>query len=208
MSLQAPEILQKDAVVACAQCKSEFTSEQSRVVVVSCGHLFCTECLHQSQPMKCPSCDHPLFYPCSVCVPLTKLVHLNQYGYFPETDCVAVTIEAKDGLSSKAPRLPNMNSHSLVFDSETFVHFGVMCDGCGVYPIVGHRFQCQDCTDVGFDLCSRCMHDSKVDLRGRFNQNHSGEHNFREVPQDPLLMQAYLLHRLQSDLATRYLLLF
>jgi len=34
------------------------------------------------------------------------------------------------------------------------VHCNVKCDGCGVFPIVGVRFQCTVCDN--FDLCSKC----------------------------------------------------
>lgn len=34
------------------------------------------------------------------------------------------------------------------------VHYGVQCDQCGVSPIRGSRFKCQDCPN--YDLCSKC----------------------------------------------------
>lgn len=35
------------------------------------------------------------------------------------------------------------------------VHYGVICDGCQAFPIVGARFKCLDCPD--YDLCESCM---------------------------------------------------
>lgn len=46
------------------------------------------------------------------------------------------------------------------------------CDSCGLYPIKGRRYKCQDCPDkVGFDLCGKC-YDRGLHITGRFNQQH------------------------------------
>ena len=34
------------------------------------------------------------------------------------------------------------------------VHFGVKCDGCGSFPIIGCRFKCAVCNN--FDYCEQC----------------------------------------------------
>ena len=47
--------------------------------------------------------------------------------------------------------------------SDKVVHFGVKCDGCGVFPIVGCRYKCAFCDN--FDYCEQC--ESKL----------SGKHN-------------------------------
>ena len=69
------------------------------------------------------------------------------------------------------------------------------CDGCGEYPIRGRRFTCADCssTAMGFDLCARCYESLHAragtkTVRGRFNQNHTGEHAMREVAPAPTVM--------------------
>ncbi len=38
--------------------------------------------------------------------------------------------------------------------SNKIMHFGVKCDGCGAFPIVGCRFKCAVCPD--FDYCEEC----------------------------------------------------
>jgi len=74
------------------------------------------------------------------------------------------------------------------------VHYGVGCDGCGVYPIAGRRYKCLDCAeDIGFDLCGEC-YDDGVHKRasvgdgnvatGRFNQQHRPDHSMEEMKQD------------------------
>ena len=66
---------------------------------------------------------------------------------------------------------------------DQYVHFGVGCDGCGVFPIVGQRWKCDDCSEeIGFDLCGDCYdcgvhkREGKVTV-GRFNQQHRPDHN-------------------------------
>ncbi len=41
---------------------------------------------------------------------------------------------------------------------------GWTCDGCGVAPIVGKRFECLQCP--GFDLCIAC-HARRTELHGK-----------------------------------------
>ena len=38
--------------------------------------------------------------------------------------------------------------------SNKIIHFGVKCDGCGKFPIVGIRYKCAVCND--FDYCEDC----------------------------------------------------
>ena len=84
---------------------------------------------------------------------------------------------------------------TLVFDHETFTHYGVGCDFCGVYPIVGPRYQCKECKELefmGFDLCSKCMQsvfehpDRKRDYR--FAQNHTDKHEMVLVRPRPTMI--------------------
>lgn len=42
------------------------------------------------------------------------------------------------------------------------IHFGIECDGCGVYPIVGCRYKCKVCDN--FDYCEKC--------KMKFSQKH------------------------------------
>ena len=39
------------------------------------------------------------------------------------------------------------------------VHFGFICDGCGMKPIVGKRYKCKGCHN--FDYCEQCFEKNK-----------------------------------------------
>ena len=54
--------------------------------------------------------------------------------------------EIKDEIKNE-----NNNTNNL---AEKLIHFGVTCDGCGVFPIVGCRYKCAVCND--FDFCEEC----------------------------------------------------
>merc|ERR1719320_845889 len=41
-----------------------------------------------------------------------------------------------------------------ISSKESQIHPGIVCDGCGKTPIVGHRYKCVVCDD--FDLCGSC----------------------------------------------------
>lgn len=48
-------------------------------------------------------------------------------------------------------------------------------------PIVGERYKCKDCKEkIGFDLCEGCYKSSSK-LPGRFNQQHTPEHQFELI---------------------------
>ena len=38
--------------------------------------------------------------------------------------------------------------------AEKLIHYGITCDGCGTFPIVGIRYKCAVCND--FDFCEEC----------------------------------------------------
>ena len=85
--------------------------------------------------------------------------------------------------------------------SETYTHFGRGCDGCGVLPIIGRCYRCEDCSEeIGYDLCGRCF-DLGFHKReaaggrgggggGRFNQAHRPEHALVEVEQEETFLHA------------------
>ena len=61
-------------------------------------------------------------------------------------------------------------------DSDSIVHYGVGCDGCGMIPIVGNAFRCLDCPEkIGYDLCGDC-YTSSHNVEGRFGQHHERSH--------------------------------
>ncbi|KAF4667129.1 hypothetical protein FOL47_003731 [Perkinsus chesapeaki] len=52
------------------------------------------------------------------------------------------------------------DKHDIPVMSRAELSHNVGCDGCGVYPIVGPRFKCQDC-GYDFDLCGECYPDKE-----------------------------------------------
>lgn len=91
-----------------------------------------------------------------------------------------------------APKQFTVKSENLM----KIVHIGVGCDVCGIVPMSGRRYKCQDCPeDIGFDICEEC-YDSGVHKRsnvgdgapsaliGRFNQQHHPDHTMNEVKWD------------------------
>ncbi|PIA30544.1 hypothetical protein AQUCO_05500082v1 [Aquilegia coerulea] len=63
------------------------------------------------------------------------------------------------------------------FQSDVRVHIRISCDNCQMFPIVGKRYKCKDCYNVGaggFDLCEDCY----TDL---VNQHHTQGHTFELI---------------------------
>ena len=64
------------------------------------------------------------------------------------------------------------------------VHTKVMCDACGMYPLVGTRYTCVTCPEI--DLCSTCREKPKLPKMAD-GLNHLTTHKYyvRETPSDP-----------------------
>ena len=80
-----------------------------------------------------------------------------------------------------------------------YPHFGVGCDACGQYPILGRRFRCQDCPEaVGFDICGACYDRGVGSIVGRFNQRHRPEHVLERV--SPVMTKLHILKAMHPEL--------
>ncbi|KAK9865539.1 hypothetical protein WJX84_006645 [Apatococcus fuscideae] len=106
--------------------------------------------------------------------------------------------------SAAAERPPDSGNHlrmsilRAIRDEHTFVHHGVGCDSCGICPVVGRCYHCQDCQDhVGFDLCSAC-HELGLHKTGRFNQQHTADHRMAVLKPVPNLW--HILQAANPDL--------
>lgn len=65
-----------------------------------------------------------------------------------------------------------------------YTWYGVGCDDCGVFPIQGRRYRCQDCPEaIGYDLCGACQARGPTGV-GRFNQQHRPGHRMIKVEPD------------------------
>ncbi|KAL4561100.1 hypothetical protein LXL04_033262 [Taraxacum kok-saghyz] len=166
-----------------------------RPVVLNCGHVFCETCIVDScdGPCRCPMCQsmHPNGFP-KVCLVLEGFLEQN----VPEEYCVRKTaVNNRKGVtipgSTQVPEGGQCSSVSieeyLSNPGRTKVHFGIGCDFCGMYPLVGDRYKCEDCLEnVGLDVCENCYKNSS-NLSGRFNQQHKPDHKFKIVEPRPII---------------------
>ena len=64
----------------------------------------------------------------------------------------------KPQVKPKIEKLQHSKTMGNLFEKDKIankvMHFGVKCDGCGAFPIVGCRFKCAVCDD--FDFCETC----------------------------------------------------
>ncbi|PWZ24596.1 E3 ubiquitin-protein ligase PRT1 [Zea mays] len=90
------------------------------------------------------------------------------------------------------------STRALHAEDPSNIHIGVGCDSCGVYPIRGKRYKCQDCTElIGFDLCEACYNSSSK-LPGRFNQRHTPNHRM-EVDNSALVHRILRHHGIPEE---------
>ncbi|KAL7209627.1 hypothetical protein ACSBR1_031227 [Camellia fascicularis] len=186
----------------CAICKKLLY----RPVVLNCGHVYCETCIispDDKDPMcqVCPSV-HPNGNP-KVCLVLKHFLE-EQFSeqYALRKEAASKQSASQNGSpptlagSTKAPKnaawlstLPTTDYLSMLSSRGPKVHFGVGCDYCGVFPIIGERYKCKDCKErIGFDLCEGCYNSSSK-LPGRFNQQHTPDHKLEIVPPIYLVLE-------------------
>ena len=166
----------------------------SRPLVSVCGHLICTQCEAHARSSaslnnrhaKCPRCEARLVSHPKVCRTILTILGLD--GDVHEEEIREIE-EARAPISAAGSSAdPAVGSKSATGSSAApaeipYVFFGIGCDGCGEYPILGSAFRCCDCPEaIGYDLCGAC-HGAPL-TSGRFGQAHRPEHRLEERPQE------------------------
>ncbi|CAD6341405.1 unnamed protein product [Miscanthus lutarioriparius] len=168
--------------------------------VLNCGHVYCVSCLSSlnEETLKCHVCGslHPGDFP-NVCLDLDHFLE----EYFPaEYESRGQKVQfKKDQCNREASSSGRKGSTRALHDEDLLnIHISVGCDSCGVYPIRGKRYKCQDCTElIGFDLCEACYNSSSK-LPGRFNQRHTPDHRM-EVDNSSLLRGILRQHGIPEE---------
>ncbi|CAA0823877.1 E3 ubiquitin-protein ligase PRT1 [Striga hermonthica] len=183
--------------VLCGSCKHML----ARPIVLNCGHAFCACCivLQTNELLECGVCQslHPGDTP-KVCL---EFDHFLEEQFPKEYALRRETLQLKQErlpsdtpskCSSKAAKESSHFSFSSGEDplplrnASSNVHIGVGCDSCGMYPIIGDRYRCKDCVEqIGYDLCRDCYTTSSK-LPGRFNQQHTSDHQFEIMKSNPM----------------------
>lgn len=176
------------ADVMCTMCKQLLFHP----VVLHCGHVYCETCVYKlaDEMLRCQVCQipHPRGFP-KVCLEFDHFLE-EQFPeeYAQRTDAIELKDVKLKPKTSSSCLLDNGNqgeNMEWLSDPDSKAHFGVGCDFCGVLPIIGNRYKCNDCKEkIGFDLCGDC-YDSRSKLPGRFNQQHTSDHSFKLVEPDP-----------------------
>lgn len=193
------------ADLLCAICKELIY----RPVVLNCGHVFCEACIIDShnEPCRCPVCRsmHPNGFP-KVCLVLEGFLeqHVSE-EYAARRVAIGNLRTCEKGSSStvstQVPQGPQSSSvpmNDYLCSPDSKVHFGVGCDCCGMYPLIGDRYRCTDCfEEIGFDLCGDC-YNSSSNLPGRFNQQHKPDHKFEIIESKPIIILSTEDHALHN----------
>ncbi|KAL3647641.1 hypothetical protein CASFOL_008609 [Castilleja foliolosa] len=183
--------------VLCGSCKGMLF----RPIVLNCGHAYCICCIDgkTNEMFECEICQslHPGDIP-KVCL---EFDHFLEEQFPKEYELRRSTFQMKQEQLSSETTPSTCFSGSSEASKESFhfsfssgdeplpgpynvsskVHIGVGCDSCGMYPIIGDRYRCKDCLEqIGYDLCQDC-YTSSSKLAGRFNQQHTSNHQFEIV---------------------------
>ncbi|GKB61323.1 E3 ubiquitin protein ligase PRT1-like protein isoform X1 [Tanacetum coccineum] len=203
---QSSDINSEDA--SCVACKQLLF----RPVVLNCGHVFCEACvtIPTEWVLKCQVCElrHPSGVP-KVCRELDNFLE-EQYSseYALRRSSIQLNHEqtqisnSPNDAATQVPRLSfpteeNFLQWWIVHGSK--YHDGVGCDMCGMYPIIGERYMCKDCTEkCSYDLCGDCYNVGS-NLPGKFNQKHTSTHHLELVK--PVINRNVIYRLLSGHLA-------
>eukprot|EP00002_Diphylleia_rotans_P037751 TRINITY_DN8473_c0_g1_i1.p1 TRINITY_DN8473_c0_g1~~TRINITY_DN8473_c0_g1_i1.p1 ORF type:complete len:335 (-),score=59.51 TRINITY_DN8473_c0_g1_i1:86-1090(-) len=191
-----------------------------RPMVMNCGAVVCSNCFKISQrkgpKLKCPRQDCITPLPESTEIQPSAVVKELIRCAFPTVDHesdegpsgIDIGQEERVGSVDEDPTQPKTEEEKAQDEPHgpiprPQIHLGVGCDGCGMFPIKGKRYQCLDCPEsVGFDLCGRCYDkhkETRGHLAGRFNQNHRLDHRMKLMNPDPELLSYLYTMMLQHQ---------
>ncbi|XP_056687065.1 E3 ubiquitin-protein ligase PRT1 isoform X2 [Spinacia oleracea] len=181
-----------------------------RPAVLNCGHVYCEACIVVPEDgiIICKVCDYPHPSDCpNVCLELNNFLEEQfpikysarrksveeKQARFQHKNPSSCSISKKS--TKKGFITPYRGSEEFIpwwSEHGSKVHAGAGCDYCGMYPIVGDRYRCQDCVElIGFDLCGDC-YNTQSKRPGRFNQQHTADHRFELVKQPDFLRNIML----------------
>lgn len=168
--------------LTCAMCKELLYQP----VVLNCGHVYCKACItcQDTVSPKCQVCGiaHPSGY-LKVCLALEQFLE-NQFSEqyaARKKDAVKLVGSPKSRTNATMLSSPSTDGHL----PGAKVHYRYGCDYCGMFPIIGKRYNCRDCREIaGFDLCESC-YNTPLKIQGRFNQQHKPNHRLEIAQPQP-----------------------
>eukprot|EP01006_Ploeotia_vitrea_P030576 TRINITY_DN62957_c1_g1_i1.p1 TRINITY_DN62957_c1_g1~~TRINITY_DN62957_c1_g1_i1.p1 ORF type:complete len:853 (-),score=198.14 TRINITY_DN62957_c1_g1_i1:132-2690(-) len=132
-----------------------------------------TQGIIQPQLGCCPACSQHIDVVPDTCIYIANVIkHSFKYSYAAR-EALAVhnlsveNVKCRHDKTRKAPPrstestlhiYTTTNMNGLSISGSSFVWFGTGCDGCGLFPLTGQRYQCTQCAPITFDLCEKCYH--------------------------------------------------
>ena len=121
---------------------------------------------------KCKEC--PNFDFCEKCLEKNKETHKHEFDliaakkrHFHPNNKIINRINRINQAKKLQKKLEKSKTMGNIFEkkeeniktennnlAEKLIHFGIICDGCGTFPLVGCRYKCAICKD--FDFCEEC----------------------------------------------------
>ena len=100
---------------------------------------------------KCNECHN--FDYCEACYEKNKITHKHEFKTFEKS--IFRNLHNEIRVEPKK-------------EEKKEIHFGFVCDGCEMHPIIGKRYKCENCKD--FDYCEKCYEKNKISHGHKFNR--------------------------------------
>ncbi|MCO5550281.1 hypothetical protein L7F22_003763 [Adiantum nelumboides] len=147
--------------VSCSLCRELLY----RPVVMNCGEAMCEGCWKgKARPgvaSSSPSCGGGGVHRrgsdvAHVCLALHHFLERSFSSLYSQRSLHTTTTPTLP--EDKDEREANDLDDETIEEDDGFLHVGVGCDGCGMFPIITrNRYHCVECEEqVGYDLCQSC----------------------------------------------------
>lgn len=199
-----------DYLVKCTKCDKLLIEP----VAPSCGHLYCTSCAKNVKRCIAHGCYGGGVEKENLGVVIALKNLVGQLYPLEIEERIRAEREITNAETNNIMKQEEVDEEEEEAKTEAVdaaggekenIHFGIGCDLCGAYPIIGERYQCLDCKEdidcpLGFDLCGQCkefdddnQQETAADGAFRFLQKHTKEHRLIKFP-----FQESILHRLKA----------
>lgn len=211
-----PVVLNCGHVVCAAPCRGEASDPCPCCQAPSvgdhtcvCSHLwnllrkaFQSECEERAKELSCLGVDvERLMVSPRQVTPSSEAAEASPSGIQNNNDMIQGARDARSTNERAGLMGVPLSTNGILawLQRSDYPHFGVGCDVCGQYPILGRRYRCRDCPEnIGFDLCGPCYDRGVGSTLGRFNQRHGPEHTLELV--SPTMTKLHILKAVHPEL--------
>ena len=152
-------------------------------VALNCGCTVCSSCVPPGRLCTACGATGVVSRPPAVCA----LLATTTEALFPQAAADAAARASSTAVVAVEETAADDDNVTTNPPETQHCWYGIGCDACGEFPIVGRRYTCATCartSRMGYDLCGPCADAGAAERGGafRFGQRHEATHEVARVP--------------------------